>query len=188
MPLEKADISKLLATGWKPPTPIKMKAADGKTDIYGLMFRRRTSTRRRSIRSSTTCIPGRRAAAPAAAPSPPRAAIGRRSPSSASSSSRSTARGTPGRSKSFKDAYYGAMGRDNTIPDQIAGMKDLREAVSRASTSTGPASGATPAAASPRRRRCSGSPTSSRSASPSPATTTSATTRTTGASATRGCS
>jgi dipeptidyl aminopeptidase/acylaminoacyl peptidase len=23
------------------------------------------------------------------------------------------------------DAYYGAMGRDNTIPDQIAGMKDL---------------------------------------------------------------
>ena len=39
MPLEKADISKLLATGWKPPMPIKMKAADGKTDIYGLLFR-----------------------------------------------------------------------------------------------------------------------------------------------------
>jgi dipeptidyl aminopeptidase/acylaminoacyl peptidase len=34
-------------------------------------------------------------------------------------------RGTPGRSKSFHDAYYGAMGRDNTIPDQVAGMKDL---------------------------------------------------------------
>ena len=30
-------------------------------------------------------------------------------------------RGTPGRSKAFHDAYYGAMGRDNTIPDQIAG-------------------------------------------------------------------
>ena len=29
MPLEKADISKLLATGWKPPIPIKAKAADG---------------------------------------------------------------------------------------------------------------------------------------------------------------
>ena len=38
MPLEKADISKLLATGWKPPMPIKMTAHDGKTDIYGLMF------------------------------------------------------------------------------------------------------------------------------------------------------
>src|SRR5262249_44207045 len=39
MPLEKADISKLLATGWKPPIPITMKAQDGVTDIYGLMFR-----------------------------------------------------------------------------------------------------------------------------------------------------
>ena len=38
MPLERTDISKLQATGWKPPTPITMKAADGKTDIYGLMF------------------------------------------------------------------------------------------------------------------------------------------------------
>jgi dipeptidyl aminopeptidase/acylaminoacyl peptidase len=34
-------------------------------------------------------------------------------------------RGTPGRSKSFHDYYYGAMGRDNTVPDQVAGMKDL---------------------------------------------------------------
>src|SRR4029079_14913178 len=29
------------------------------------------------------------------------------------------------RSKAFHDAYYGAMGRDNTIPDQIAGMREL---------------------------------------------------------------
>src|SRR6185503_20914566 len=39
MPLEKADISKLLASGWKPPMPIKVKAADGTTDLYGMMFR-----------------------------------------------------------------------------------------------------------------------------------------------------
>jgi dipeptidyl-peptidase 4 len=32
--------------------------------------------------------------------------------------------GTPWRSKSFHDAYYGNMG-DNTLPDQIAGMKEL---------------------------------------------------------------
>ena len=37
--------------------------------------------------------------------------------------------GTPGRSKAFQDAYYGAMGRDNTIPDQIAGMKELAREV-----------------------------------------------------------
>jgi dipeptidyl-peptidase-4 len=33
--------------------------------------------------------------------------------------------GTPDRSKSFHDAYYAAMGRDNTIPDQVAAMKEL---------------------------------------------------------------
>jgi len=32
--------------------------------------------------------------------------------------------GTPWRSKSFHEAYYGNLG-DNTIPDQVAGMKDL---------------------------------------------------------------
>jgi dipeptidyl aminopeptidase/acylaminoacyl peptidase len=32
--------------------------------------------------------------------------------------------GTPWRSKSFHDAYYGRMG-DNTLPDQVAGMKEL---------------------------------------------------------------
>ena len=37
--LEKADISKLLAAGWKPPQPIIVKARDGVTDLYGLMFR-----------------------------------------------------------------------------------------------------------------------------------------------------
>ena len=34
------------------------------------------------------------------------------------------AMGTPGRSKSFHDAYYGNMG-DNGIPDQIAAIKEL---------------------------------------------------------------
>jgi dipeptidyl-peptidase 4 len=34
--------------------------------------------------------------------------------------------GTPMRSKSFHDAYYGDMG-DNTLPDQIAGMKELAQ-------------------------------------------------------------
>ena len=38
LPLEKADISRLVASGWKAPIPIKVKADDGKTDIYGLMF------------------------------------------------------------------------------------------------------------------------------------------------------
>src|SRR5262249_39710057 len=31
--LEKADVSKLVAAGWKPATPITVKARDGKTDL-----------------------------------------------------------------------------------------------------------------------------------------------------------
>ena len=37
--LEKADISRLMATGWRPPTPFTVKARDGETDLYGLMFK-----------------------------------------------------------------------------------------------------------------------------------------------------
>jgi dipeptidyl aminopeptidase/acylaminoacyl peptidase len=37
--LEKADVSKLTAMGWKYPEPFKAKAADGKTDLYGVIWR-----------------------------------------------------------------------------------------------------------------------------------------------------
>ena len=36
--LEKADISRLIATGWKPAITITVKAHDGQTDLYGLLF------------------------------------------------------------------------------------------------------------------------------------------------------
>ena len=39
MELEKADIERLLATGWKWPEPFKGKARDGQTDIYGIIWR-----------------------------------------------------------------------------------------------------------------------------------------------------
>jgi dipeptidyl-peptidase 4 len=37
--LEKADASALLATGWKYPEPFQGKATDGKTDLYGIIWR-----------------------------------------------------------------------------------------------------------------------------------------------------
>jgi dipeptidyl aminopeptidase/acylaminoacyl peptidase len=37
--LEKADISKLLASGWKQPERFNAKGRDGKTDIYGVLWR-----------------------------------------------------------------------------------------------------------------------------------------------------
>jgi dipeptidyl aminopeptidase/acylaminoacyl peptidase len=125
MPLERTDISKLTATGWKPPTRITMKAADGKTDIYGLMF------------TPTKMEPGKKyPIVNQVYPGPQSGSTGSRAFTAARGDRQALAelgfivvtidgRGTPGRSKSFMDAYYGAMGRDNTIPDQIAGMKDL---------------------------------------------------------------
>lgn len=125
MPLEKADISKLLATGWKAPTPITMTAADGKTQIYGLMFTPTTLDPSKKYPIVNHVYPG-----------PQTGSTGSRVFTPARSDRQALAelgfivvtidgRGTPGRSKAFQDAYYGAMGRDNTIPDQIAGMKEL---------------------------------------------------------------
>jgi len=39
MSLEEADLSQLFATGYKFPEPFKMKADDGITDIYGVMYK-----------------------------------------------------------------------------------------------------------------------------------------------------
>lgn len=39
MPLEEADLSLLIAAGYKFPEPFKVKAADGVTDLYGVMYK-----------------------------------------------------------------------------------------------------------------------------------------------------
>jgi dipeptidyl aminopeptidase/acylaminoacyl peptidase len=127
MPLEKADISKLLATGWKPPMPIKMTAHDGKTDIYGLLFRPTNFDPSKKYPIVNNVYPG-----------PQTGSTGGRAFTAARGDRQALAElgfvvitidgmGTPGRSKAFQDAYYGAMGRDNTIPDQIAGMNELAQ-------------------------------------------------------------
>jgi dipeptidyl aminopeptidase/acylaminoacyl peptidase len=125
MPLEKADISRLLASGWKPPIPVTMKGPDGTTDIYGQMFvpSNLDSTKKYPIINNPY-------------PGPQSGSVGSRSFSAARGDRQALAElgfivvtidgmGTPGRSKSFHDAYYGAMGRDNTIPSQMSGMKEL---------------------------------------------------------------
>jgi dipeptidyl aminopeptidase/acylaminoacyl peptidase len=125
MALEKADISKLVAAGWKAPIPFTVKAHDGKTDIYGLMFVPTDLDPSRKYPVVNNVYPG-----------PQTGSVGRRTFSAARGDRQALAElgfvvvtldgmGTPGRSKTFQDAYYGAMGRDNTIPDQIAGMREL---------------------------------------------------------------
>ncbi|HSK12154.1 MAG TPA: DPP IV N-terminal domain-containing protein, partial [Phnomibacter sp.] len=39
MDLEKADLTNLFAAGYKFPEPFKVKAADGRTDLYGVMYK-----------------------------------------------------------------------------------------------------------------------------------------------------
>ena len=94
MPLEKADISKLLATGWKPPMQIKMMAADGKTEIYGMLFRPTNFDPSKKYPIINNAYPGPQSGSVDRAPSPWRAATSRRSRNSASSWSAST---VPGR-------------------------------------------------------------------------------------------
>jgi dipeptidyl aminopeptidase/acylaminoacyl peptidase len=124
--LERADISRLLATGWKPPTPIRMKGRDGATDIYGLMYTPSTLDSAKKYPIVNRIYPG-----------PQSGSVGTRSFSPARGDNQALAElgfvvveidgmGTPGRSKEFHDAYYGDMG-DNTLPDQIAGMKELAQ-------------------------------------------------------------
>ena len=122
--LETADISRLSATGWKPPMPITVKARDGKTDLYGLLYAPTNLDRTRKYPIINHIYPG-----------PQTGSVGGRGFSAARGDAQSLAElgfvvveidgmGTPWRSKSFQDAYYGKMG-DNTLPDQVAGMKEL---------------------------------------------------------------
>ncbi|MET9227121.1 DPP IV N-terminal domain-containing protein [Lentzea sp. NPDC003310] len=41
VPLEQADISRLVATGWTAPERFRVKAADGVTDVYGVLYKPR---------------------------------------------------------------------------------------------------------------------------------------------------
>ncbi|MEO7683516.1 MAG: prolyl oligopeptidase family serine peptidase, partial [Gemmatimonadaceae bacterium] len=125
MSLAKSDISRLVAAGWKPPISIVTKARDGKTDLYGLMFLPTNFDSTRKYPIINRGYPG-----------PQGGSVGSRSFSAARDDRQALAElgfvvisvdgmGNPGRSKTFHDAYYGAMGRDNTLPDQVAAMKEL---------------------------------------------------------------
>ncbi|HXE30534.1 MAG TPA: DPP IV N-terminal domain-containing protein [Terriglobales bacterium] len=124
MPLEKADISRLVATGWKPPIQIKVKARDGKTDLYGLMFTPFHLEPGRKYPIINHIYPG-----------PQTGSVGSRNFSASRGDDEALAQlgfvvveldgmGTPWRGRVFHDAYYGNM-KDNTLPDQVAGMKEL---------------------------------------------------------------
>jgi dipeptidyl aminopeptidase/acylaminoacyl peptidase len=120
----KQDITKLVAAGWVPPVPITVKGRDGKTDLYGFMFKPTSFDASKKYPIVNHVYPG-----------PQTGSCGGRGFAPAHGDSQALAElgfivvcidgmGTPWRSKSFHEAYYGNLG-DNTIPDQVSGMKDL---------------------------------------------------------------
>lgn len=124
MDVAQEDISKLRATGWKPLTPITLNARDGKTDLYGFMFKPTNFDASQRYPIINHVYPG-----------PQTGSCGSRSFAAAHRDNEALAElgfivvcidgmGTPGRSKSFHDALYGDLA-DNTIPDQVAGIKEL---------------------------------------------------------------
>ncbi len=124
--LEKADISRLLAAGWKPPVPITVKARDGVTDLYGLMYKPTNLDPSKKYPIVNHIYPG-----------PQTGSVGGRTFAASRGDAQALAElgfivveidgmGTPWRSKKFHEAYYGDMG-DNTLPDQVTGMKQLAE-------------------------------------------------------------
>ena len=122
--LEKMDISRLLATGWKPPMPITVKDRGGVGELYGLLYRPTNFDPAKKYPIINNIYPG-----------PQTGSVGSRQFSAARGDTQAIAElgfivvqidgmGTPWRSKRFHAAYYGNMG-DNTLPDQVAGMKEL---------------------------------------------------------------
>ncbi len=123
-PIAKADISRLTAIGWVPPTPIMVKARDGKTDLYGVMFKPTHFDASKKYPIVDYIYPG-----------PQTGSVRGRSFLPAQGDNQSLAElgfivvaidgmGTPWRSKAFHDAYFENIG-DNTLPDQVAALKEL---------------------------------------------------------------
>ena len=124
--IEEADISRLQESGWQPPMPFSVKARNGETDLYGLLFRPMNFDSDRSYPIVNYLYPG-----------PQGGSVGSRSFRASHRDLQAIAElgfvgveldamGTPGRSKTFHETYYGNMG-DNGLPDQIAGIRQLAD-------------------------------------------------------------
>jgi dipeptidyl-peptidase 4 len=120
----KQDIAKLVAAGWIPPTPFSVKARDHKTDLYGFMFKPTDFDAAKKYPIVDYVYPG-----------PWSSSCGSRQFRAAHGDLQSLSElgfivvcidgmGTPERSKAFHEFYYGNLG-DDTIPDQVAGIKEL---------------------------------------------------------------
>ncbi len=124
--LEQTDVSRLMTTGWKPPAVFKVKSANRKFDLYGLMF------------TPGQMIPGKKYPVVVNIyPGPQGGSVSNWSFLPARGDNQALAElgfvvvqlegsCNPNRSKAFHDACYGDIS-ENTLPDQISGLNQLAE-------------------------------------------------------------
>ncbi|MFF4324158.1 DPP IV N-terminal domain-containing protein [Streptomyces sp. NPDC001568] len=124
--LERADIGKLTATGWTAPERFRVKAADGVTDLYGVLYRPRGFDPSLRYPVVDNLYPGPQVnrVAPCFDPggtgldAEPLAALGFVVVAL-------DGRGTPGRSKAFHDASYGRLADAGGLADHVAALRQL---------------------------------------------------------------
>jgi dipeptidyl aminopeptidase/acylaminoacyl peptidase len=122
--LERADVSRLQAIGWKAPEPFKAKAADGKTDLYGLIWRPTNFDPNRKYPVIENIYTG-----PHGAFVPKTFAAYRHQQQAIAELGFITVfvdgRGTAFRSKAFRDVSYRNLGQGAGGDDHIAVMKQM---------------------------------------------------------------
>ena len=122
--INRVDISELLNNNWQKPIEFTVKARDNETDLYGIMHLPSFYNENDKYPVLNYIYPG-----------PQAGSVRNYSFSTTRRDFQSLAElgfivvavdamGTPGRSKSFHDAYYGNMG-DNGLPDNIKTIQDL---------------------------------------------------------------
>jgi dipeptidyl aminopeptidase/acylaminoacyl peptidase len=122
--IETMDISQLKASGWQAPVEFIVKDRNGENDIYGLMYKPTNFDASQSYPVVNYLYPG-----------PQVGSIRGRHFRSARGDNQAIAElgfivieidalGTPGRSKTFHEFYYGNMG-DSGIPDQVSAIEQL---------------------------------------------------------------
>jgi dipeptidyl aminopeptidase/acylaminoacyl peptidase len=128
--LERADVSGLVAKGWKAPEPFSAKAADGTTDIYGLIYRPTNFDPARKYPVIDSIYPG-----PQIFRTPKTFTDAAVDPYGQEQSMAELGfvvitvdgRGTPGRSKAFHDYSYGKLGDAGDLDDHVAAIRQIAE-------------------------------------------------------------
>lgn len=127
-PLEVADVSRLLSLGWRMPERFCVKAADGETDIYGVLYLPPDLNQSRRYPVLDHVYPGPQT-------NRVKPSFGEAIPLYDAESLASLGfvvvavdgRGTPGRSRAFHEASLGHLDKAGFLEDHVAALRQLAE-------------------------------------------------------------